>query len=34
LTEIAQITGSSERTVRRDWCKARALLAVGFEPEP
>ena len=31
LTEIAALTGQSERTVRRDWQKARAVLAITLQ---
>lgn len=31
MTEIAALCGQSERTVRRDWQKARALLAVSLQ---
>jgi len=30
--EIADLTGSSERTVQREWTKARALLLTLLEP--
>lgn len=30
--EIAQALGSSERTVRRQWDKARLLLSVALAP--
>jgi len=31
-TEIAQALGVTERTVRRDWEKARLLLADALQP--
>ncbi len=30
--EIAELLGSSERTVRRQWEKARAFLLVSLQP--
>lgn len=34
FAEIAQMRGSSERTVQRDWEKARLVLFREFEPRP